>query len=271
MAGPLDKPSVLDEDPSLTDTMAGAMDRMEEARDPSFDEEAALEMDSINGMDDGREKNQRVDALFLKMRDKIKELQAESHRFKKRGELDPLTEISNRRGFEAEVLGDPEDPYHKGTLELFEEERASAHQREGESDWDKEYVLFFLDIDDFKDFNTKFGEAGGDAALKVFAAALAHFVRDNDVVGRLGGEEFLIQMVTKNKGDRVAVVNRLLEAIRKIRVNIKGRQIPLTASVGMAKLKDGEDYESLVARANEGMQDAKEKGKNTWSLPADER
>ena len=87
-----------------------------------------------------------------------------------RAEIDPLTEILNRRGFEREL------------------KRSLAHaKRYGTS-----AALVYLDLDGFKPINDRHGHAAGDAVLKAVAMVLARHVRASDVVARLGGDEFAV-------------------------------------------------------------------------------
>src|SRR5947208_3363902 len=93
-------------------------------------------------------------------------------------------------------------------------------------------VLMF-DLDKFKSINDRFGHAGGDEALKVFASTAAANLRATDVVGRLGGEEFAC-IIPGNAEDAGLVAERLRAAFQAAGAVIAGYQMAATVSIGVA-------------------------------------
>ncbi len=121
-------------------------------------------------------------------------------------------------------------------------------------------VLMF-DLDKFKSINDRFGHAGGDEALKVFASTAAANVRATDVVGRLGGEEFAC-VLPGNAEDACVVAERLREAFQAAGVVIAGHQMGATVSIGVATAIPPVAIELLLARGDAALYCAKNNGRN---------
>jgi diguanylate cyclase (GGDEF)-like protein len=121
-------------------------------------------------------------------------------------------------------------------------------------------VLMF-DLDKFKSINDRFGHAGGDEALKVFASTAAANVRATDVVGRLGGEEFAC-IIPGNAEDAGVVAERLRAAFQAAGVVIAGHQMGATVSIGVATANSPVAIEPLLARGDAALYRAKNNGRN---------
>jgi two-component system, cell cycle response regulator len=119
------------------------------------------------------------------------------------------------------------------------------------------------DLDDFKDINDDYGHATGDVVLREFAAVLRENLRDADVAGRWGGEEFLVLLpgTDADGGTRLAERIRLALEERTI-LSGDGAPVLVTCSVGVATLPPAPDVESLVAWADAALYRAKRGGKN---------
>jgi two-component system cell cycle response regulator len=145
---------------------------------------------------------------------------------------DELTGLHNRRGF----------------LMLAEQQIKTA-RRNGMS-----IVLLFVDLDRFKQINDTYGHAEGDRALQETASVLRQSLRSSDVVGRIGGDEFVGLALSAVEGGDEAVRGRLQEALKKIRER-PGRPYQLTFSVGVlcSPADSEETMETLLARADELM------------------
>jgi diguanylate cyclase (GGDEF)-like protein len=113
--------------------------------------------------------------------------------------------------------------------------------------------LIYFDLNGFKSVNDTFGHAGGDAALKNFAAVLSGNVRDSDCVGRLGGDEFgvLLSHADQEQAHRKADI--LAEKLRAAPAQWNGQAIPLSFAYGAFELKAGDDADGAMARADEAM------------------
>lgn len=110
-------------------------------------------------------------------------------------------------------------------------------------------LIAVIDLDDFKRLNDSFGHARGDAALQWVVSRLREVVRDEDTIGRLGGDEFGL-IAEGSHGDFQALVRRVMEVP-------KGFEPAFTLSVGTALVDDDDDVESALARADEAMYAAK--------------
>lgn len=132
------------------------------------------------------------------------------------------------------------------------------------------HSFLFLDIDDFKYVNDNLGHDFGDFLLKLFSQRLRHCLRDYDLVGRVGGDEFTIlikglcdEEILQRKADA------LLENIRREYVKEDTRHI-IKASIGIARFpKDGDTYDELYKKADIALYESKKKGKNVATIHCD--
>ena len=136
-------------------------------------------------------------------------------------------------------------------------------------------ALMYLDIDHFKRINDTLGHAAGDEVLKAFAARLQQSVRTTDTVARLGGDEFVIILEGVNSADEPQVVARKIVASVAAPLEVEGRTLTLTTSIGIAFRRaivaaDAATAEALVGRADAALYAAKKAGRNTWRVMADD-
>ena len=124
-------------------------------------------------------------------------------------------------------------------------------------------AVAMIDLDAFKAVNDRHGHETGDAVLVAAAEALARALRAEDVLGRLGGEEFLALLPDTDAEAAARTGERLRAAVAEA-----GGPVPVTASVGWAVLEDGEPSEALVRRADVALYDAKAAGRNRVRGPA---
>ena len=156
---------------------------------------------------------------------------------------DPLTSIGNRQYFDE-------------TLNRL----IAAASGTGEP-----LSLLFCDIDHFKDFNDRFGHQVGDQVLRLVANLIKSTVRDGDVVGRYGGEEFGIILPATPLTAAKMAAERICSAIVAKEVRKRGSKESfgrITISIGVAQLRDGETAPVLVRRADECLYAAKGCGRN---------
>jgi diguanylate cyclase (GGDEF)-like protein len=140
----------------------------------------------------------------------------------------------------------------------IEEEMARA-DRSGEA-----FSLIYLDIDNFKAINDRFGHEGGDKVLKGFAALLVDNVRRTDAVGRWGGEEFLVCLPQTNGEEAMIVAEKLRNAVVS---RDFGVPMEVTGSFGVTAYREGETVDMLVARADRHLYRAKADGRNRVDGP----
>ena len=160
---------------------------------------------------------------------------------------DPLTGLVNRRGFDAHL---------KRVL-------AGAH-RHGDSG-----VLLYIDLDDFKPVNDKYGHEAGDAVLKHVAKLLNQNVRTSDIVARLGGDEFAVILTHTSPAEGMFRTRKLQGILAATQVKYGATTIPLQASFGAAPY-DIESSESEVLRmADAAMYDEKRKRSRRMAMAAE--
>lgn len=123
--------------------------------------------------------------------------------------------------------------------------------------------VMMLDIDRFKAINDAHGHAAGDEVIKVLASILRHGVRDSDIIGRIGGEEFAVILPETNVEAAQELGERMLNDIRRIAVHIGDLKITYTASIGIASRSEKDhSLNELVAKADRALYRAKEEGRD---------
>jgi len=127
----------------------------------------------------------------------------------------------------------------------------------------EDFSLIMLDIDHFKKINDRYGHLAGDEVLEEIATLIHRNIRDTDIVGRYGGEEFIIILPKTNLSSAWVVAERLRSIIEKTELkDSAGNTFTITISQGLAGGERGEDAYSLISRADEALYKAKEKGRN---------
>jgi diguanylate cyclase (GGDEF)-like protein len=168
-----------------------------------------------------------VDALAAQLQDsraRIQELEA-------RVDVDPLTDVLNRRGFEREL---------KRSLAYVKRYGVSA-------------ALIYIDLDEFKPVNDRHGHGAGDLVLKAVAAALVRRVRASDVVARLGGDEFVVLLWNVSGAEAAAKAADLEAAVYGTPVRFGASTLVVGASAGVAQLGPLDAPEDVLARADAAM------------------
>lgn len=163
----------------------------------------------------------------------------------KKAECDPLTGVKNKKAIKKQI---------QDMVTAAIENKTKI-------------AVGFLDIDDFRDFNTKYGHQEGDVVIQFVASALTEHI--DGAVGRTGGDEFLFCMEdVKSQREVEKILEQLIDKLNsEYFCKTIGAQIPVPCSIGVM-VDEGEEmtYGNLVQRADEAMYQAKEKGKNTYQL-----
>jgi diguanylate cyclase (GGDEF)-like protein len=128
-----------------------------------------------------------------------------------------------------------------------------------------------LDIDNFKYINDRFGHSVGDAVLRDFATTLQQHVRRTDVLGRVGGEEFVLILPNTTAEDAEVIVGRMLEAVRLSRPLPEQTSFRYTFSAGISFAERGTKADEIYRRADLALYAAKMRGRNQISLDPDIR
>jgi diguanylate cyclase (GGDEF)-like protein len=131
-------------------------------------------------------------------------------------------------------------------------------------------AVLMVDADHFKALNDRRGHAAGDGALRALAGRLRERLRAEDVIGRFGGEEFVIGLPDARAVGAAAVAEDVRAAVAERPMTIDGHVLTLTVSVGWAAWED-EDLGQLIARADSALYEAKAAGRDCVRPPAPER
>jgi diguanylate cyclase (GGDEF)-like protein len=122
--------------------------------------------------------------------------------------------------------------------------------------------LLMMDIDFFKQINDTYGHHAGDEALKAFAAHCTRYLREVDLFGRLGGEEFAAFLPETTSEAAATAANRLRGAPETETIPVDGQELSLRVSIGISAVKDSDNIESLMQRADASLYAAKQRGRN---------
>lgn len=127
--------------------------------------------------------------------------------------------------------------------------------------------LIIIDIDHFKRVNDNYGHLFGDVVLRHVSATMQEIVRRYDIIGRIGGEEFLIIAPNATIEDAAILAERLREQVGNTPVTDRNLNITVTVSAGVAAFIEGEDsIETLLRRADTALYKAKREGRNRVAL-----
>lgn len=162
------------------------------------------------------------------------------HLLKAESRTDYLTHIANRRHF----------------LEVLDANVAMAERHR------QPLSLLTLDIDFFKQINDNYGHAAGDAVLRKVAASLRKGLRKGDFVGRLGGEEFGVQLPMTGPDAARAIAERLRTRVANLDFTAISSELQATCSIGVASYRAGMGVETLSQASDEALYAAKQSGRN---------
>lgn len=190
-------------------------------------------------------------AIFEDVSDRAESAEA----LRRLADQDALTGLANRRALQARWAADVDG----------QREHASA-------------ALLMADLDGFKTVNDAYGHDVGDEVLRVVARRLLSCVRGDDVVCRVGGDEFAILLPVISDAAAVAVVCRRLRAAVQQTVDVEGQRVNLDLSVGISLYpQDGDSLQSLMRCADQTLYRVKRRGVGGWAWyrppgvgPADE-
>ncbi len=124
------------------------------------------------------------------------------------------------------------------------------------------FSIVLFDLDHFKSINDRFGHDSGDQTLIHFADCVRESLRDRDMIGRVGGEEFLLIMPGAASAQATRVTERLQAYLRDQRLSLRGVTMRYTFSAGIAEWAAGKTLEGLYREADQALYAAKEGGRN---------
>nr|WP_293660063.1 GGDEF domain-containing protein [uncultured Phascolarctobacterium sp.] len=128
------------------------------------------------------------------------------------------------------------------------------------------YSLFIIDLDDFKQANDSYGHQFGDFCIKEFVRLLRSNFRESDIVGRVGGDEFVVFIPSQN----LEWVRQKAEQLCRVLDTVcqkNGSVWKMSVSIGIAVApKDGKSFEMLYEKADKALYETKKSGKNGYTL-----
>lgn len=182
---------------------------------------------------------------FVAVQEDITQQREEEARMVKMAYYDPLTNLPNRT--------------------LFQDRLRHALLQGHRNDW--RVGVLFVDLDRFKRINDTLGHDAGDQLITEVASRLSASVRRSDSVARLGGDEFTVILPDLQTAEGALIVAEKIISALSEPILLKGHQVQITASVGIALFPDhAADADGLVTRADIAMYEAKQRGKNTFAL-----
>ena len=154
---------------------------------------------------------------------------------------DPLTHVYNRRHF-----------FTQSNTEFARAKR-----------YDRELSVIMLDIDDFKTVNDRYGHAAGDMALISLAECCRSVIRESDIIGRLGGEEFAICCPEADLEGAKVIAERIRTRCENVLLNHQDNAFCITVSLGVTRMINSDNHlEALMHRADKLLYRAKDQGRN---------
>ncbi|WP_343518620.1 diguanylate cyclase [Sphingomonas sp.] len=185
--------------------------------------------------------NGRIASIVSVVRD-LSQQKAREADLERQAATDPMTGVLNRRAFQKRLAEiPPRDFGHVGSLAV-------------------------LDLDHFKQVNDRLGHAAGDAALLSFADVMRANLRGEDVIARLGGEEFAILFPTLSASAALAACERLRHALETTEIVTAPGSFRITVSIGLAPMHAGVPADELLQRADAALYRAKAAGRNRTVL-----
>jgi diguanylate cyclase (GGDEF)-like protein len=188
------------------------------------------------------EEEQKMTAASLAAQAVVALENARLHRIVERQALvDGLTGLANRRQCES----------------LLSNELARAAR------FDDSLAVVMADLDDFKDVNDRHGHPAGDVVLREFAGVLGETLRDADIAGRWGGEEFILILPGTDVAGAVQLAERVRSELRnRVILAPDGKPVSITSSFGVAGFPQAPSEDDLVAAADAALYGAKRAGKD---------
>jgi len=175
-----------------------------------------------------------------KLNKTVHELNSANFKLEQISRTDPLTKISNRRDM----------------IEKIEHEK-KRFSRNG-----KPFVLIMADIDNFKQVNDKYGHDAGDFVLESIAHLMQASVRKQDIIGRWGGEEFLLLLPETDVEGGKALSEKIRKSVSITPYVISDKKIPITTTLGVSVYDRPMDFEQCIKLADQALYEGKNKGKN---------
>ena len=197
----------------------------------------------VSSFENSVQKNSELNLTIQELKETQQNLILTKNRLNQLASHDALTNIYNRRGFE----------------EIATKIIALSNRK------NRKVTVFHLDVDNFKTINDTLGHGVGDEILKAVALKLSSILREEDIVGRIGGDEFAIILMDLKSEDEVLIIaDKIIESFKKP-ININNEKIYVTFSLGITSSSTGlkNSYSELLKEADLAMYEAKKNGEKS--------
>jgi len=187
--------------------------------------------------------NERLHTQLAETTEQLTEMRYNLDAVHRESQIDPLTEVGNRKFFDLEITRAIQEAADNGSP----------------------LTLLIADIDHFKKFNDSFGHLVGDQVLRLVARTMVENLKGRDIIARYGGEEFVILLPSTRVTDAEKVANQLRASLGTKQIKRRSTNETLgviTISLGATEYCPGDDVESFVARADGALYKAKQTGRN---------
>jgi diguanylate cyclase len=226
---------------NYSESLADASQKLGQSRDR--ESLRAIVEGLVQTAKDMQESNQELEANLASSKREITELQFSLEMVRSESQIDPLTQLYNRKYFDERL----------------------AHAIDEAHATDEALSLLITDIDHFKAFNDNFGHLTGDQVLRLVAMSVKQNVKGQDTAARYGGEEFAIVLPNTVLRSALTVADHIRRAVmtKELMKRSTGEHLGrVTVSIGVATLHKGETAQSLIERADACLYTAKRHGRN---------
>ncbi|MGI9271280.1 MAG: diguanylate cyclase [Woeseiaceae bacterium] len=154
------------------------------------------------------------------------------------------------------------DAFNRGAFDTAIEQSVNLH-----AILDQPVTLVMVDLDNFKQVNDGYGHAAGDKVLRAVSECLERsFIRKGDLVARYGGDEFAVILNDTMAKDSTKLVERFLQLVSSIQIDESTPELSISCSAGYTELRDDDQIETLIERADRALYEAKAAGRNKATL-----
>ena len=188
----------------------------------------------------------RINEMLIAEIEERKRMEKQLHHL---ATTDPLTGVLNRRHF----------------FELAKQEFDRSQR------YDRKISIILFDVDHFKEINDTYGHIAGDQLLQTIVERFIRNLRQMDIFGRYGGDEFVILLPETNTDQARLAAERLHQIVTSDPVETSRGIIPIQISIGVASLENSDDMENLLIKTDQALYKAKETGRNRVVVFDDEK
>lgn len=199
-----------------------------------------LEVENKKRQENEQQLKELTETLELKVKARTHELNEQRLKAEYLATVDVLTQLDNRRAFyeKSNVIGQRSNRYENS------------------------YAVIILDVDIFKEVNDTYGHAAGDNVLQHLATVMKEEARTTDIVGRVGGEEFAITCPQTTLNGAQEIAKRICTSVSQSSVVFEQQLLTYTVSLGVACGSGDDTFDSIVAKADKALYEAKTTGRN---------